>query len=498
MEYVLGIDLGTSSLKGMLMDQNGLEVALATHQYEVLHPQKGFSEQRPADWIQAFITVMQQLIKEVPTVVDHLAGISFSGQMHSLVLLDEAGQPLRNAILWNDVRTTKQCQEIMTNYGDLVLKVTKNIALEGFTLPKILWVQENEPNLWKRVAKVLLPKDYLGYWLTGQYQMDYSDAAGTLLLDVQQEKWAADILRAFTIPAKILPDLLASTDLRGLMRPECMASFGFKKAVPVFGGGADNACAALAAGIVAPEVGMCSIGTSGVFLTQEESAEKNYQGKVHFFNNVSKDTYYSMGVTLAAGNSLEWFKQTFANELSFDELLKDVATVKPGSAGLLFTPYIVGERTPYVDSQIRGSFIGMDACHQLKHFTRSVLEGITFSLKDCQCAIESVTKRKVTKIVSVGGGAKNSEWLQMQADIFERPVVTLRTEQGPALGAAMLAGIGCGWYDNQVEAAKKLVHYTAEVRPVKENVTQYRKMYRIYQEVYAKTKELSHELSSLA
>lgn len=403
--YVLGLDLGTSALKGLVFDQKGQLVGEAVASYPMSNPQMGYSEQQPADWLKATDKVIKELVEQVTDFKDELVGISFSGQMHSLVLLDEADQVLRPAILWNDVRTTTQCQRITETIGDKLLQQTKNKALEGFTLPKILWVQEHEPTVLEKVKQIQLPKDYLRFWLTGSYHMDYSDAAGTLLLNQETKQWDEEIIETFEINADILPPLVASTEVVGTLKEELKERYGFTKQIKVIAGGADNACGAVGAGILEEGLGLCSIGTSGVFLRYEKNVDRDYQGKLHLFQHAS-GAAYSMGVTLAAGDSLSWFKQRFAPNLSFNELLSEVGTVEAGSNGLLFTPYIVGERTPYSDSQIRGSFIGIDTQHELKHFTRSVLEGITFSLKDSQEIMEEMTQQKIEKIVSVGGGAK--------------------------------------------------------------------------------------------
>lgn len=495
MSYVLGVDLGTSSLKGLVVDREGQVVASASKDYPLLHPQTGYSEQDPQEWLDAFVDVVQQLTTKVADFTKELEGISFSGQMHSLVVLDENEQVLRPAILWNDVRTTKQCQEIMTTFGETLLSITKNRALEGFTLPKILWIQENEPAVWQQVRHMMLPKDYLGFWLSGTMHMDYSDAAGTLLLDEEKKEWSDSILDRFAIPKAYLPELIDSTGMIGTLRQELTAQFGFEKEVQLFAGGADNACAAAGAGILDDKTAMASIGTSGVFLSLENSAEQDYQGKLHLFNHVVKDRFYSMGVTLAAGHSLNWFKETFAPQQSFDELLAEIPTIPAGANGLLFSPYIVGERTPHVDSKIRGSFIGMDTTHTLSHFARAVLEGITFSLKDSQVLMEQVAGKSFKKVVSVGGGAKNAAWLQIQADIFDADILCLEAEQGPGLGAAMLAAVGLGWYASLPECAETFVSYLPAVHPNKEAVEQYQKLYAIYREIYPATKEICHQLN---
>ena len=490
MGYVLGIDLGTSSLKGLLMNKSGEVVAFAGYDYPLLHPKKGYSEQNPEEWVKACENVFKALSEKVEDFNAELEGIAISGQMHGLVTLDGEENVVRPAILWNDTRTTKQCTEIMEGFGERLITITKNKALEGFTLPKILWMQEEERELWAKVAHIMLPKDYLIFRLTGEFATDYSDAAGTLLLDVAAKKWSDEILAKYNIDGKILPKLYNSIDCVGKIKAEYQKEFGFEKEVKVMGGGADNACAAVGSGIVSNGIGMVSIGTSGVFLSYEDEAHSNYSGRLHLFNHGIPDAYYSMGVTLAAGHSLNWFKETFAPKESFEELLSDIDKIPAGSDGLLFAPYIVGERTPYADSKVRGSFTRIDTTHTRAHFARAVLEGITFSLRDSMELMSELTEKKFDKILSVGGGSKNKDWLQMQADIFDTEIITLTTEQGPGLGAAMMAAVGAGWFEDLKECAKTFVHYKSGISPVKENVLKYNEAYESYKKVYGATKDL--------
>lgn len=497
MRYVLGIDLGTSSLKGIVMNQNGQVVAEKSSDYPLSAPKTGFSEQNPADWITACDQVLTELVATLPSLKEGLEGISFSGQMHSLVVLDAEKQPIYPAILWNDVRTSKQCQEIMDNFGEELLQITKNIALEGFTLPKILWLQENEPAIWEKVRHLMLPKDYLSFYFTDNLVTDYSDAAGTLLLDVEKRQWSSEILQKFEIDATILPKLIDATDQVGVMKASLAEKFGFSQPVKIFAGGADNACGALGAGLINESSALISIGTSGVFSSFEKNIQ-DYQGKLHFFNHVIPDSYYSMGVTLAAGNSLSWFRDSFAKGQSFSALLKNVGEIPVGSEGLLFTPYIVGERTPHFDSQIRGSFIGIDTRHQQDHFARAVLEGITFSLKDAQLLMEESKNKAFKEMISVGGGAKNSAWLQMQADIFNAKIKSLVVEQGPGAGACMIAAIGCKWGELS-EIVATFVSYQEKIYlPNEKNVAKYAEVYEIWQKVYQATKDISSSLLQLS
>jgi len=494
MTYVIGIDVGTSSVKALLVDQQGNVCGESSAPYPLIQEKSGYSEQEPEQWVTQTILALRGLLQASGISGTEVEGISFSGQMHGLVLLDEHDQVVRNAILWNDTRTTNQCQEIEQVIGGRLLQIARNPALEGFTLPKILWVREHEPELFQRSSVFVLPKDYVRYRLTGHIAMDYSDAAGTLLLDITGKKWSADILQAFDLPESLCPTLVESGELVGTLLPEIAAQCGLTSAVKVFAGGADNACGAIGAGILTQGETMCSIGTSGVILSCEEEYSVDYAGKLHFFNHGKKDAYYAMGVTLAAGQSLTWFKHTFAPNQSFEELLQQLDRVPAGAGGLLFSPYLYGERTPHADALIRGSFIGMDGGHELAHFTRAVVEGITFSLRE-SVEILRTEGKTIQTIVSIGGGAKNETWLQIQADVFQAEVIRLESEQGPAMGAAMLAAVGCGWYPSLQDCARQFIRRTDAFQPRPEQAAAYEELYRLYKSIYPQTRELSRELA---
>ncbi|MBS4203996.1 xylulokinase [Lederbergia citrea] len=494
MKYVIGVDLGTSAVKILLMNQHGDVCHEVSKSYPLIQEKSGYSEQDPEEWVEKTVQGLTDIVKNFDGDIENIEGISFSGQMHGLVLLDEYHHVLRNAILWNDTRTTKECRLIEEKVGiDKLLKITKNPALEGFTLPKLLWVKENEPEIFAKAAVFLLPKDYLRYRLTGLIHSEYSDAAGTLLLDVSEKKWSKEICDSLGIDVNLCPPLVASHTQTGTITNEIAVETGLSETVKVFAGGADNACGAIGSGILSAGKTLCSIGTSGVVLSYEEKGNQDFQGKVHYFNHGEADAFYTMGVTLAAGYSLSWFKDVFAEAEDFDALLQDIDQVPIGSNGLLFTPYLVGERTPHADSNIRGSFIGMDASHKRSDFVRAVLEGITFSLNE-SIEIFRENGKKIETIISIGGGAKNRQWLQMQADIFNVDIVTLASEQGPGMGAAMLASYGCGWFDSLQECAQKFVHLVDTYQPIKENVDMYSKLFPLYQDVYTSTKALNEQL----
>ncbi len=494
MKYVIGVDLGTSAVKTLLVNQEGAVVDEVSKSYPLIQEISGYSEQEPEEWVEKTTEAIAELVRNFRGQVSDIEGISFSGQMHGLVVLDKNRNVLRNAILWNDTRTTEQCRQIYDIVGkEKLLGITKNVALEGFTLPKILWVKQYEPEIFEKIDVILLPKDYLRYRMTGQIHMDYSDAAGTLLLDISKKEWSSELCRLLEIDPAILPPLVESGDFVGNITKEFAEKTGLSVGTKVFAGGADNACGAIGAGILSSGKTLASIGTSGVVLSYEETKDRDFQGKVHYFNHGKENAYYTMGVTLAAGYSLSWFKDTFANGESFDDFVSGIEEVPPGANGLLFAPYIVGERTPYPDADIRGSFIGADSKHTRAHFVRAVMEGITFSLNESIKIFRDAGKT-IDTIVSIGGGAKNETWLQIQADVFNAKIIKLASEQGPGMGAAMLAACGCGWFSSLDECAEQFLQEATVYTPNPDQVKTYQELFGIYQEIYQNTREMNQRL----
>jgi len=494
-KYVIGVDLGTSAVKALLVGEDGRVAAEASREYPLLTERSGWSEQRPDDWVDGTLGAIAGVVRAGGVDASAVEGLSFSGQMHGLVLLDREKRPLRNAILWNDTRTTKQCRDIEAALGADLLAITRNPALEGFTLPKLLWVKEHEPEVFARAETFVLPKDYVRYRLTGGVCMDYSDAAGTLLLDVRAKRWSDEGGRRVGLDVSLCPPLVESGALVGTLAPEAAAACGLSPATKVFAGGADNACGAVGAGILGDGAAMCSIGTSGVILAYEPDKDRDFAGKGHFFNHAAPGAYYAMGVTLSAGHSLSWFRDTFAPGVPFAELLAGVGSVPIGAKGLLYTPYLVGERTPHADTVIRASFVGMDASHKRDDFARAVMEGITFSLNESVELFRAAGK-SVSRIVSIGGGAKNPVWLQMQADVFRAEVTAMKNEQGPGMGAAMLAAVGCGWFGSLKECAEAFLAYGAVYEPDAAASARYAELFEIYKEVYAATRGLNGRLAA--
>lgn len=496
MKYVIGVDLGTSAVKVLLVNQEGKVSGSVSKDYPVIQKKSGYSEQDPEQWVEKTLAALEELVQTSAVVSHDIEGISFSGQMHGLVLLDGNHRVIRHALLWNDTRTTAQCRKIEESLGDRLLDITKNPALEGFTLPKILWIKEHEPQHLQQTEVFLLPKDYLRYRLTGQIHSEYSDAAGTLLLDVGKKQWSKEICEILGIDVGICPPLVESQDCVGNLLPEMAQATGLSPSTQVFAGGADNACGAVGAGVLSQGKALCSIGTSGVLLSYEKDKQKEYDGKVQFCNHAKKDAYYAMGVTLAAGDSLSWFRETFVNQ-DFNEVFRAIEQVPAGANGLLFTPYLSGERTPHADANIRGSFIGIDRSHRKADFARAVVEGITFSLNESM-QIFRESGQSLHRVISIGGGAKSDTWLQMQADIFDATIVKLKNSQSPGIGAAMLAAQGCHWFASLEECAEVFVEIDKVIEPRPQETGRYHERFEIYRDVYKNTRDLScrlHEIS---
>lgn len=481
----LGIDLGTSSLKGVCADHHGTVRARASSEYALISERSGYSEQDPQDWFHALQQVITDLIRQEPHLKRHIKGISISGQMHSLVALDKHGLPLRHALLWNDVRNTEESEFLVRGHYEMLLSITRNRSFEGFTLPKLLWLQTHERHLYDQIARIMLPKDYLVFRLTGQHVMDYSDASGTLMFDPAKKIWSDEILRTFAIPYDTLPRLVASQQKVGIMSASLQHLFRFEVAVSVYGGGADNACGAFGAGVIDETQGLISIGTSGVVLKCADG-QRDADARLHHFLHVTQKPY-EMGVTLSAGSSLTWLKNMLGCEKeTFADFLKEVEA-DTDTAPLIFSPYLQGERCPYADGMIRASLIGLDAHHTRQDIIRAVMEGVVFSLKDC---LEIMDHRALQRVVSIGGGAQNEMWLQMQADILEMDLVTIAADEGPALGAAMLVALGCGDFGSFAEVVDRFVRYRAVYTPDRARHARYSRLYACYRKVYHQTRRI--------
>ncbi|CAD2077632.1 Xylulose kinase [Jeotgalicoccus aerolatus] len=489
MEYVIGIDIGTSGLKSIIVSGDGEVVKSDKVKYDTIHEKTGYSEMNPEDWYEAAAGSLGRLLDS--EYGSKVTGISFSGQMHGLVIVDKDGEVIRPAILWNDTRTSEECKEIIADIGlDNLLGHVQNTVLEGFTLSKLIWVKKNEPENYKKIDKFMMPKDYVIYRLTGNVFAEPSDAAGTVMFDVKKGEWSETLLEQLGLDKNICPEVIPSHGKSGILNKEL---FDIEQDISIYQGGADNACGALGAGITDSSRQLVSIGTSGVVLSSEEEDDYMNDGSVHYFNHCVSGQNYVMGVTLSAGYSLEWLKKMLGDDQTFGEFMEEAKTSPLGAKGLLYTPFLLGERTPYNDAEIRGSFIGLDANTNANDMKRAVIEGITFSLNE---SIEIMRKngKNISSIVSIGGGAGNRQWLQMQADIFDAEILTRTEEQGPAYGAAMIAAIGEQWFEDFSVITEKWIDYKETFTPITENKVQYKKLFELYREVYEKTQGLTGKL----
>lgn len=442
MNFFLGVDLGTSSLKIILGDEKGRLLGSSSSSFSITSTQIGYSEQNPKDWLSAFELALTEIIQQFPEIKKSPLTIGLSGQMHTLVLLDSYGEVLRPAILWNDGRTTEEVKELKQLVGDHLLEIEKNIPLEGFTLPKIRWIQKNEPDLWEQTWKFMLPKDYLVYSLTGNAYTELSDGAGTIMVDIQNHCWDEALLNKLSIPLDKCPEIKASTTIIGEMKDELKEEYGLTGTVSFVLGGADNACGAFATISDRQTQGLISVGTSGVVLAYTDAEEPKNLGKYHYFNSVIENVHYKMGVTLSAGYSLDWFKKILSPTESFENFTKTAEESMIGSHGISFLPYLFGERSPYFDTNMTGSLIGLRAHHKKEDIVRAIMEGIAFSLKNVYENMGYGQTSRIKTFRMTGGVTKNPFWSQMFADIFQAKIEILAFDEGPAYGALLCAVSG--------------------------------------------------------
>jgi len=499
MSYLLGLDIGTSGVKALLVSPEGKIISSKTESYPLATPHSGWAEQSPYDWWESTVKVIRDTVFNNPIDSNQIKGISLSGQMHSSVFLNEKMEVIRPAILWSDTRTSKQCSKIYAKAGGLnqLIHYVSNPALEGFTAPKILWLKENEPENYQKVKHILLAKDYIRYRLTNELFTEVSDAAGTLLFDVIKKRWSTSLLEKLEIDQDFLPPILNSFDLAGRVTKLAAENLGLKFGTPVVAGGADNACGAVGSGIIQEGRVMVSIGSSGVILAQTNNPKADQEGRIHLFNHACPDSWYMMGVTLSAGMSYEWLeKKLFNHRLSYAKLDQLAEEINPGSEGLIFLPYLYGERTPHNDANARGVYFGISGKHDQRHFTRAVMEGVTFALKD---SLELIKDKgvKIKEIRAIGGGAKSRVWQQILADILGEEINLLNVEEGPAFGAALIAGVGVGVYGSFAEAVNRVIKVKKTIVPRIQNTEKYNNYYQSYKKLYYSLKENFKELAKL-
>jgi xylulokinase len=488
--YFLGIDVGTGGTRALILDEHGKIAGSATEDHEAFaSPEIGWAEQHPEDWWRAGGIAVRKALENAHLAGDRISCVGFSGQMHGAVMLDGADAVVRPALIWCDVRTEKQCLEFTRKVGvERLIQLTCNPALPNFTLTKFLWVREHEPENWKRVRSVMLPKDYVRFRLTGEHAIDVADASGTLLLDVAKRAWSREVLDVAEIDVSMLPKLYESQEVCGRVTVAGAEATGLNAGTPVVAGAGDQAAGATGMGIVIPGAVSATIGTSGVVFAATDKPSLDSKGRLHTFCHAVPGRWHVMGVTQAAGLSLRWFRDQFGSGANdgrdpYERLAAEASLIPPGSDGLLWAPYLMGERTPHLDPNARGALIGLTASHTRGHIIRSILEGIAFSLKDSFTLFKEMGV-PVNRIRLGGGGARSRLWRQIQADVYGREVETVEAEEGAAYGAAILAGVGAGKWNSVDAACNEIIRVDQRIPPqpgvtefMQERYEAYRRMY---------------------
>ena len=487
---LLGIDVGTGGTRAVVVDEKGKVVASATAQHAPFaSPHPGWAEQDPRDWWRATIEAVRGVLAQPGISAEEIGGVGFSGQMHGATLLDEGGEVLRPALIWCDQRTAEQCLAITERVGaDRLIELTSNPALTGFTLPKLLWVRDHEPDIWARVCTVLLPKDYVRLRLTGERATDVADASGTLLFDVANRCWSGAMLDAMEIDEACLPSVFESPEITGQVSVAGAAATGLRAGTPVVAGAGDQAAGAVGMGIVRAGTISATIGTSGVVFAATDRPSLDPQGRVHTFCHAIPGRWHVMGVTQAAGLSLRWFRDQFGAGIEdgrdpYERLTEEAASAPAGADGALWAPYLMGERTPHLDPNARGALVGLTASHTRAHLVRAILEGVAFSLRDTFEIFKEMNV-PVETIRLGGGGARSSVWRQTQADVYGHEVEMVEAEEGAAYGAALLAGVGGGIWSSVDTACGAVVRVTNRVCPQPANQKLLDKSYKAFRRLY--------------
>jgi xylulokinase len=497
--YFLGIDVGTGGTRALVMDAGGRVTASGTDEHQPFaSPQPGWAEQEPRDWWRACGAAVKKALQRSGIRGEQIACVGFSGQMHGAVLLDAAGEVVRPALIWCDQRTEKQSRELSEKFGtDRLIQLTCNPPLTNFTLTKLLWVRENEPELWSRVRHIMLPKDYVRFRLTGERAIDQADASGTLLLDVAKRRWSAEVLSGTGIEIDFLPALYESPEICGKLNAEGAAATGLNLGTPVVAGAGDQAAGAVGMGIVRAGVVSATIGTSGVVFAATDRPALDPRGRLHTFCHAIPGRWHVMGVTQAAGLSLRWFRDTFGTAAGgsgsaasgittrdpYEFLSEEAAAAPPGAEGLLWAPYLMGERTPHLDPNARGALVGITPSHRRAHILRAILEGVAFSLKDSFSIFDEM-KVPVTTIRLGGGGARSALWRQIQADVYAHEVELVEAEEGAAYGAAILAAVGARHFASVDEACDAVIRVASRVAPDPVSSVLLQKNYAAFRRLY--------------
>lgn len=506
MSYFLGIDIGTSGTKSLLIDEAGEICGEAAVSYTSEHPKPLWSEQDPELWWQATIKTVRAAVRQAKVKGSEVKSIGLSGQMHGSVFLDSKDRVVRPALLWNDQRTSLECEEIEQRAGGRkkLIQMVANPALTGFTAPKILWLRNNEPKNFDKTKKILLPKDDVRRRLTGEYATDVSDASGMLLLDVVKRNWSKKLLGKLELDESLFGTVYESEEVTGKLTSEAAKELGLTTDCVVVGGAGDCAANGVGTGVVSKGILSTSIGTSGVMFVHSDEFEVDPQGRLHTFCHAVRGKWHMMGVSLSSGGSLQWFVDNMFPELLknkkgpslYDVLTKEAGEVPAGSEGLFFLPYLAGERTPHADPDARGSFVGLTLKHSRGHLTRAIMEGVTFAMRD---SLEIIKEMQVPirQIRVSGGGSKSALWRQMQADVFGKKAVTINAEQGPAYGVALLAAVGAGAFKDVPEACKATIRVTSETPLDRASSKVYDRTFPLYQQLYRSLKDGFKAISAL-
>jgi xylulokinase len=482
--YFLGIDSSTTATKALLIGADGEVLGVASSEYDYETPHPMWTEQHPDLWWQGTISSIRQVLSQTGVDPADVKGVGLTGQMHGLVLLDRDGEVLRPAILWNDQRTGAECDEIRERLGkEQLIQITGNDALTGFTAPKILWVKNNEPEIFTQIKQILLPKDYVRFKLTGEYATDKAGGAGTLLFDVRARDWSRTVADALEIIPSWLPPTFEGTAVTGRVTPQAAEATGLKAGTPVMGGGGDQAAAAVGTGAVVEGIVSLSLGTSGVVFASADQPIIEPEGRLHAFCHAAPGKWHLMGVMLSAAGSLRWYRDALAPDVDFTSLVEQTSSIQPGSDGLLFLPYLTGERTPHPDPLARGAFVGLTVRHTQPHLTRAILEGVSFGLRDSFELMQGAGLADITQVRITGGGAKSPLWRQILADVFQVELVTVNTAEGAAYGAAVLAATGAGVFADVASACAAFIQITGSTTPGPASAT-YQEMYPLYRELY--------------
>jgi xylulokinase len=495
---LLGIDVGTGGTRAALLDEAGRIVASAISEHaSISAPQIGWAEQDPGDWWRATRAAVKECLERATVRADEIAAIGLTGQMHGMVLLDAAGEVLRPSIIWCDQRTEEQCRAITEKVGARrLIELTANPALTNFTLTKIWWVQQHEPEIWSRVQTILLPKDYVRFRLTGARACDVADASGTLLLDVANRRWSAPMMEVSSVKPQMLPNIFESTEVTGKISEEAARATGLRAGTLVVAGAGDQAAGAVGMGIVRPGAVSATIGTSGVVFAATSAPTRDPQGRIHTFCHAVQKRWHVMGVTQSAGYSLRWFRDEFCtgpdgNRASYDQLTAAAAQTNPGADGLVWLPYLMGERTPHLDPDARGALVGLTGQHTRGNVVRAILEGVAFSLRDTLTIFRELNL-PIESIRLGGGGARSALWRQIQADVYGMPVEILEAEEGAAYGAALLGGVGVGVWPSVDAACDTAVRVAQRVDPDPRGVAIINRRYDEYRSLYPALRESFH------